>query len=504
MLLRPTRDDVRVIAHATGSALVALGAGTALLAGVAAFVFQDTNSAAALAIGAAVGAGIGSGLQHRAWTRQPLSWTRGVVTVTLSWLVASLPAAIPLYLSGHYGGYFDAYFEALSGLTTSGLTLVQDLDHLPVSIALYRNGLELAGGLAIVVTGLMLLTAATATASSLSAGDVRDERVLPSPERTWRQVGGVATAILVPGVLAASAAVAIAGVGGWRAVEHGVSLALAAATTGGFARTSASVGYYHSAVVEVVLVPLMIAGALSFALHRAAARGDRSGVAQDFEIRTLAVSMTAIMAAVLLGLGRAGSHTDVVPLIRNGVFTAISAHTTTGLQVVTPRLLATDWGQLAPAALVAAMAIGGTTASSAGGLKTLRVGILLKGLVADVRRVLLPDSALVVSSFHWGRRRLLQHAHIRSAATLLLITLAGVLTMSTVILFVDGTVALTEALFLAMSAVSNSGLTLGTFGPETAPVLKVGLMSLMLLGRLEWIAVFATMGFLYAGLRGRA
>lgn len=503
MLLRPTREDVRVITRSVGLGLLGLGTATGVLA-VVALSLGEVDSATALAVGAAIGVGAGGAARARSWTRRPLSWTRGVVAATTTWVAGSAVAAVPLYLSGHYRGYLDAYFEALSGLTTSGLTMVQDLDHLPTSFLLYRHLLELAGALTIVVVGLTVLTAVTATASSLTPSDVRDERILPNPDRIWRQIGKAAGAILVPGVVATTIAVTIAGVGGGRVLAHGVSLAVAAATTGGFASTSASVAYYHSPLVEVVLLPLMVAGALSFALHLTAGRGDRLEVVRDFEVRTLAVSMTVVMAVVLLGLGRSGAQTDLVPLFRRGVFTAISAHTTTGLQVVSPRLFTTDWGQLAPAALVAAMAIGGTTGSSAGGLKALRAGIILRGLVVDVRRVLLPESALVSTTFHWGRRRTLEHAHVRSAATLLLILLASTLAMSTVVLFVDGTVHLTEALFLSMSAASNSGLTLGTFGPESAGILKVGTMALMLLGRLEWLAVFATLGFAYAGLRGRA
>lgn len=503
MLLRPTRDDVRVITRSVGLGLLGLGTATAALATVA-LALGDVNSASALAIGASIGIASGGGVRSRSWTRRPLSWTRGVVAATATWVVGSAVAAVPFYLSGHYRGYLDAYFEALSGLTTSGLTMVQDLDHLPTSIGLYRHLLELAGALTIIVVGLTVLTAVTATASSLAPSDVRDERILPNPDRIWRQIGKAAGAILVPGVVAATVAVAIAGVGGWDVVAHGISLAVASATTGGFAITSGSVGFYHSALVEFVLLPLMVAGALSFALHRAATRGDRLALTRDFEVRTLAVSMTVILAVVLIGLGRSGAQSDFLPLFRRGVFTTIAAHTTTGLQVVSPRLFSTAWGQLAPAALVAAMAIGGTTGSSAGGLKALRVGVILRGLVVDVRRVLLPESALVVSTFHWGRPRMLQHAHVRSAATMLLVLLAGTLTMSTVVLFVDGTVHLTESLFISMSAASNTGLTLGSFGPESEGVLKVGMMALMLLGRLEWLAVFATVGFAYAGLRGRA
>ena len=503
MLLRPTGDDVRVIVGATGLAMLWLGLATAALGGVA-LLSADVDSATALLLGGSVGAAGGAWARQRVWTNQPLTWTRAVVAATMSWVVGSLVSAIPLYLSRHYGTYLDAVFEAMSGLTTTGLTMVQDLDHLPPTLALYRHMLEVMGGVLFVVVGLTVLTAATATASSLSPSDVRDERILPNPERTLRQVWSVAWTVLLIGLAICTGAAAVAGLRGWAVLEHGLALSIAAATTGGFAHHTSSIAYYHSAAVELALIPLMLAGATSFAIHRAARQGRRWGLTREFELRILLASLAVVSAVVLIGLGRSGAQTDLVPLFRRGVFTAIAAHTTTGLTTVTPRLIATDWGQLAPAALVAGMTIGGMTGATAGGLKTLRVGVILKGLVADVKKVLLPEAALVVPQFRWGRDRRLEHAHIRAAATLLLITLAAVLAGATLVLYVDGSVDLTAALFAATSAVTNAGQSLGTFGPETGSGVKLGLLSLMLLGRLEWLAVFATIGFVYAGLRGRA
>lgn len=502
MLLRPNRAEVHVVLGTVGKAVLVLGIATfgaaflALLAG-------DLDSAAALAIGASLGTGAGTWTRIHTGTRRRLTWTTGVVAATTSWVACTLTASVPLYLSGHYGSYPDAVFEALSGLTTTGLTLVQDLDHMPAAMALYRHVLELSGALATVVVGLTLLTAATATSSSLDPSDVRDERIIPSVRRMWRLVGQVAGAVVATGLVLTTTAVVIAGVRGWDAMVHGVSLALSAASTGGFAVTSQSVGYYHSALVEVVLIPLMFAGAVSFTLHRAAWRGERWPLTRELEVRVLVASVLAVALVVMLGLGRSGATGDLVPLFRRGLFTTIAAHTTTGLHTVAPRLLATDWGLLAPAGLVAAMAVGGMTGSTAGGLKALRVGLIAKGISADVRRVLLPEAAVVVSTFTWGRRRKLEHGHVRSSATLLLILLVASLGAATAVLFLDSTVNLTEALFMAVSAASNAGQTVGTLTPSDPVALKVGYGLLMLLGRLEWIAVFATLGFLYASLRGR-
>jgi trk system potassium uptake protein TrkH len=426
-----------------------------------------------------------------------------VVAAVATWIAGAWLAAVPLYLSGHYASWLDAVFDGLSGLTTTGLSVIQDLDHLPGSLVVYRQSLELVGGVAIVMVGLALLNATTATASSLRPGDVRDERILPNTRRTWHRAWRIAAGIVGSGALACTVAVAGAGIAGGRAILHGLSLAISAATTGGFAPTSLSVRYYHSATLEFVLIGLMLAGAISFAIHVAAGHGGRLRLLREFELRVMAVTMIALVGATVLGLARAGTYTDAWPLFRHGVFMTVAAHTTTGLETTAAGVVGADWGALAPASLVAAMTLGGMTGSTAGGLKAVRVGIVFRGVVMQVRRVLLPDAAYLATSFTLGRPKILTDAHVRSAATVLLLMLTTTLTAAVAWLFVDGTVPLTEALFVATSAATNSGLSLQATVAGSPTTVKLGLMLLMLLGRLEWMAVFAAAGFVYAGLRGR-
>lgn len=502
MLLRPSPGDVQVIVRVTGQALTAVAVAT-LAVGVGAAAFGDVNSASALTIGAAVGLALGAAARWRTDAREHVSWTRGTVAAVTSWITGSLVAAVPLYLSGHYGSYLDSTFEALSGLTTTGLTLVQDLDHLPTAMVLYRSVLQLLGGLAIVLVGITLLSATAVNAASMEPTDIRDARIIPSLGQSWRRVSQIGMAIFGVGIPLIFVLLLVAGMPVARAVPHAVAVGLSAGATGGFAPMSPSVAYYHSALVELAVLPLMVAGALSFLVHVDAWRGARRRLLAEFEVRLFLGVLVLMAGAVVLGLGRYGTHTDVIPLFRRGVFTAVSAATTTGLSVVPDRIVATDWGLIAPAALVAAMTIGGMTGSTAGGLKPLRIGIILKGVILDVKRVLLPESALIADTFRMGRPRKLTDAHVRSASSLLLIFLVATLSGAVMILFVDADVDLTEALFATTSAAANGGLDVGVVDRSMHGGLKGGLMALMLLGRLEWMAVFSAVGFVIAGTRGR-
>lgn len=502
MLLAPSRDDFRVIARTAGSAVGLLGIGMAMLSGLA-LAMGDINAATALACGAAPAIAIGARTRMILARRRHLSWTRGVVTAVVAWSACSLVASVPLYLSGHYATWPDALFDAVSGLTDTGMTLIADLDHLPDVFILFRSLLELAGGVTFLVVSLGLLSARTVMASPMTIGDARDERILPRPEQLWLQAGKVVAGLLGFGLVAVAVALAAAGVPLASLPVSAVSLAVGAITTGGFVPTSGGVGAFHAVILELVLMTLMLGGAISITILATARRPTARRLLHDLDTRMFAFMLVATIAGTIIGLGRAGTFTDLWPLFHHGVFLSVSTVTTTGMASVAPALLASDFGFIAPSVLVTAMVVGGMTGSMAGGFKTLRLGFLLKGLVADVRRVLLPESALVLAHFERdGHRERLTDAHVRSAATIVLLTLTAILTGAVVLLWADGTVTLNQAILTATSAVANVGLDVGVLTTAQPLAVKAVFTALMLLGRLEWLAVFATAGYLVAGLRG--
>src|SRR5690606_31240409 len=131
----------------------------------------------------------------------------------------------------------------------------------------------------------------------------------------------------------------------------------------------------------------------------------------------------SLFALLAVGLGRAGTFTDFPGLFRHGFFQLVNAHTTGGLGTLPGRMFVTDWGVLAPAVLVTAMAIGGMAGSTAGGIKAIRLGLIVKGLRRDIRRVLLPEDAVVIETYHSTTRRVLRDEQVRGAVTVLLLYL---------------------------------------------------------------------------------
>ena len=499
MLIRPSDADLRLIAYYLGKAL--LGIGIMMVPPfVVALLLGEFDSASALGVGIAVAVGVWQFAEWRWQSRAALSWSHGLVIVAASWLFGAAITAIPLALSGHYVSLLDAYFDAMSGLTTSGLAVVQDLDHMSVSMNLLRHMTHFAGGQGIVIVLLTMAASSGGDVSTLYFGEGRDERIVPNVVATARFIYLVAGTWLVAGTAALWIASMVAGFAPLRGLFHAVSLFMAAFDTGGFAPYSPSVSYYHSAMVESVLIVLMVAGALSFGIHHAMWRRDPRRVWRDSELRTLGLTTTLTIAITVLGLGYAGAFTHVGPLMRKGVFTVISAHTGTGFGVNAPRLFVTDWGEIAPAVIVVAMALGGMASSTTGGLKAVRVGLTAKSVGRDIRRATQPDAAVVVTTWTQRHRRIVTDQQVRSAVTILVLF---------VLLYLGGAVVgvyygfpFDQALFESTSAAASVGLSVGVLG--AAPdALKVVYIIQMWLGRLEFLAVFALLGYGWSLVRGR-
>lgn len=500
MFLRPDRDDARLVAYYVGKVIEFLGLAMIVPAFLAA-VLAEWNSMTALLIGASLAIGTGRMTELRLRSRETLNWSHGMLTAALSWLLGSLYAAVPLFLSGHFGSYLDAVFEGMSGLTTSGLTVIQDIDHLAYSMSLWRHLTQFIGGQGIIVAVLSLFAGAAGQLGTLYVGEARDERIMPNVVRTAQFIWRVALTFLLVGTAGLWVAGRLAGLSAGRALYHGVTIFMAAFDTGGFSPMSTSIAYYHSVTFESVIAVLMVAGALSFGVHYQLWRGNHRELLRNLETRSLAVTMLGLAALTIAGLARSGTYDTADAFFRKGMFTALSAHTGTGFGVSAPTLFISDWGLIAPAAIVGAMALGGMASSTAGGIKAIRIGLTAKGLIKDVRKVLMPESALVVESYHSQRRRILRDDQVRSAVIILLLYVITYLAGGVLGLFYG--YDFTEAMFESTSATANVGLSVGISSPEAATPLKVLYIVQMWVGRLEFMAVFALLGTLVAAIRGR-
>jgi trk system potassium uptake protein len=498
VLIRPDRQDFKVIAFYMGRIYIVVGvAGFAPIAWALGGREWAPLSSFVLMVGVFFLLGF-LGLMVKP-SDERLDWSHGMVVTAMIWLTVPIIGSIPFALSGHFADPLDALFDAMSGLTTSGLALVQDLDHLAPSLNFWRHTLHFLGGQGIIIAALSLF--AGGGVMTLYYGEARDDRILPSVTSTARFIWAVSAIHMVVGVTALSlAAYVTLGFEPVRSVFHGLMIFMAAFDTGGFAPQSTSIGYYHSAIFEAVAAVLMVAGAMSFGLHFALWRGPRRDVMRNLEIKTILGTFGATMVFTIVGLAATGLYTSVAGLSRQGFFQILSAHTGTGFATV-PSVELAAWGGLAFGGIAIAMALGGMGSSTAGGVKSLRIGITLRALANQVRTVLLPERA-VVSQTYWqnGRKRLTPElAQAAMAVSLLYVALY---LLGTGVALAYG-YPLQAALFESVSASANVGLSVGVTDPSMPVLLEIVYILQMWAGRLEFVAIFALLGFGLAWLRGK-
>ena len=208
----------------------------------------------------------------------------------------------------------------------------------------------------------------------------------------------------------------------------------------------------------------------------------------------------ATLAMTIIGLGAAGLFSDAVGLTRFGFFQLLSAHTGTGFSTVSVPELA-GWSGLTFAGIALAMALGGMGSSTAGGVKSLRVGITVRTIVTEIKQVLVPEGALVARSYYQNVKTRLTPQLSQAAMTISLLYVALYLAGAGVALMYG--YELGPALFEAISAGANVGLSVGVTDAAMPALLKLTYIVQMWLGRLEFVAVFALFGFLYSLWRGK-
>lgn len=176
MIISPDKEDFFVIFHVLGRIMVGL-AFFFLIPLLCALLFQEFNPFYDFLISFLATTSLGLFMILVFPYRKEISWMHSFFIVSLSWLFASLVGALPLYLSSHFGTFLDAWFEAMSGFTTTGLSLVEDLDHLSLSCNLWRHLMMFIGGQGIILAGISLLASTRKGSVSLYLSEARGEKI---------------------------------------------------------------------------------------------------------------------------------------------------------------------------------------------------------------------------------------------------------------------------------------------------------------------------------------
>jgi len=470
--------DLRPVLFTLGLLLLALAAAM-LLPALADILTADAEWGAFVGAAAVTG-GVGGALmlgyrQSQAPTLRP---REGFLLTALAWVALCTFSTLPMMLSDLQLSFADAFFEAMSGLTTTGATVMSGLDTAPRGLLLWRSLLHLIGGIGIIVMAVAILPMLRVGGMQIFRMESSDKSEKIRPRVS--QVSAVLISVYMTLVAVCALALAAAGMSSFDAVNH----AMSAISTGGFSTRDLSIGYYRSPAIEWILTVAMALGGTTFVLLARAAQGDLRAVWRDTQARWYAAYL--IGAILVLSLWQvAVSGRAIGDALRSSSFNLVSVATTTGFSSEDFLL----WGPFPTGLFMVVYFIGGCTGSTAGGIKVFRYCVL--GSVAhwQIRHLVHPNR--VQPPTYNGK--VISDEVVRSVLSFFVFYVAS---------FAILTVAVSAFGLDLVTAMSGVAQALGNIGPGlTPPIGPVGnyawmpdgakwLLALaMLLGRLELLTV---------------
>jgi trk system potassium uptake protein TrkH len=461
--------------------MMAFFAVTFVMPMVCAIVTQDgtlDDFAIAAAINIVLGLAIAAATRRY---KRELKARDGFLLVTLSWVLMSLSAAVPLMIALPGISFTDAYFEAVSGLTTTGATVITALETLQPSINLWRHALHWFGGIGIIVLAVAVLPLLGVGGMALyraeTPGPVKDEKLTPRITETAKALWLTYIGITAIGVIALRAA----GMGWLDAICHSFS----AMGLGGFSTRDASVGAFDSVAIEMVLIVLMMVATLNFSRHFMALRNrSLEPYRRDSEAKAILVLIGASVVAIALLLALRGTYPTFLESLRHSAFNVVSVASTTGF-------VSQDfgiWPIFAPVWMLFLSCIVCSTGSTGGGIKMFRTLLLARQAQREMKLLVHPSAVIPIRI--GGQVVPDRIAYSVLAFIFLYFQTIAVLTFA---LLLTG-LPLVEAFTSVVASVNNMGPGIGQTGPagnyQGLTDLQTWICTVaMLLGRLEIFSV---------------
>ncbi len=325
---------------------------------------------------------------HR--SRRELRLRDGFLVVAAFWTVLGSFGAAPLYFADALSlTVTDAIFESMSGLTTTGATVITGLDTLPKAILYYRQQLQWLGGMGIIVLAVAVLPMLGVGGMQLyraeTPGPVKDTKLTPRITETAKALWYVYLAFTI----ACAAGYMMAGMGWFDALCH----AFSTVAIGGFSTHDASIGYFNSPTIDLVCIFFMVLAGVNFSLHFYAWRHiSIKHYRGDPEFRGYIFILAVLSVLVVAGLIQFQSYDTFGDALVNGVFQAVSIATTTGFTTANYAL----WPAALPVMLIFASFIGGCAGSTAGGIKVMRWLLIYKQGMREIVRLVHPSAEIPV------------------------------------------------------------------------------------------------------------
>ena len=400
----------------------------------------------------------------------------GFAIVATSWMVMSAFGAFPLYLTGICPNYIDALFESTSGFTTTGASILVNIDSVSHGILFWRNLMQWVGGMGIILLSLAFFPMLGIGSFHLFKAEIPGgstvEQMQPRLAETAKILWKTYLALTVIEITA----LLFAGLDLFDAVCHTFSTV----ATGGFSPHNGSVGVFDNIYIEAIIILFMFFGGINFALHSQIARGNFAGALKNPEFRSYCSILIIGILLVTWGLTRVSPDGHAGEAFRNAAFTVVSIQTTTGFVTDDFNL----WPEYLKLLILGIMMVGGCSGSTSGSFKIIRFIILIKIILRELAKLVHPRAIFHVKV----GEKTISPDDLSNVAALTFLFI-GISALSAMMLSFMG-VDLTTAISASIASLFNIGPGLGAVGAmgnyATIPAMGKGiLISCMLLGRLE-------------------
>ncbi|NND77945.1 MAG: TrkH family potassium uptake protein [Flavobacteriales bacterium] len=402
----------------------------------------------------------------------------GFVVVTLGWLALSFTGSLPYVIGGAIPEFANAFFETMSGYTTTGATILDDIESLPNSILLWRSITQWIGGMGMIVLAIAILPIlgfGSMRLFSAEAPGISPDKITPRIADTAKRLWLLYVLLTVLECILLK----FAGMGLFDAVNH----SLTTISTAGFSTKQASIGHFDSAAIQYIITFFMIIGGTSFILVYTAATGRVKNIFKNEEWRFYAAILSSF--TVFVGLSLFIFHDTSAELaFRKALFQVVSIVTTTGYTTADYSL----WGHTNLMIIFMLMFVGGSAGSTSGGVKVIRHLILVKNSFTELRRQMHTNAVIPV---RLNGKALSSNV----TATVLAFIMIYVLVFVVASIFLSATGLNFETAIGAVAAcLGNVGPGIADVGPSNSysglsSIAKWALCFLMLLGRLELFTI---------------
>lgn len=391
----------------------------------------------------------------------------GMIISALIWMWASIIGGLIFYFVTGIN-IIDGIFESMSALSGSGITIYPDVEVLPYSILFFRAFQQWVGGLGIIVLIISFLSKPGTSSSRLYQSEAGDERLKPSIRATIIETLKIYAIYTVAGIVLYM----LAGMPAFDSVCHTFSTI----STGGMSVKNANIGFYHSDLINLITIVLMILGATSFFVHYHIIKTRGKSLIQDLQFKVM-ITLTAVTTLLVYFIS------NIVPM--DILFHIVSAITTTGASIQSPTVMGT-WPANVIIIIMTLMIMGGSNGSTVGALKLMRVITFFKGIYKSLREILSPNSVI---NLEISGKRITDDVVAQSGNY---ITLYLICILVTWILLCSYGHDPFNSLFFAISMQGNVGLEIGQMSQTLELPLKVIGIFAMWIGRLEIYPVLIT------------